>query len=398
MTLSYWQRLAGVRKDRPAGITPRYKSYDIVVIGAGLVGIATAYYLRQSGCDRVLVLEKEFIGYGASGRNAGFLLSGMAEPYSRLLIGMGADSAREIFSSTIENHDLIARAISDNKVNCGYERSGSYHLAATEVERGELEESVSLLKRDGFDAEYLPTIHGPVGSRLKDYLGGFYSPVDGRIDPFAFVKGLARNIEVIEGFEVQQMKKTNAAVELIGEKGKIRSVMVVLATNGYAPLLESYFENLVFPVRGQMLATLPLADNLLGESIYYANFGYDYFSQLSDYTILMGGLRNRFIQQEIGYDDSLNPDLQNGLEDYIRDDLGIEAFRVDTRWSGVMGNTIDGLPLVGSLPRNSAVLAAVGFNTHGFGVGMVVARDLANAIMKNETSDILKRFSLKRFQ
>lgn len=397
MTLSYWQRLAGVRKGGPADITPRYKSYDIVVIGAGLVGIATAYYLRQLGCDRVLVLEKEFIGYGASGRNAGFLLSGLAEPYSRLVVGMGGDSAREIFSSTIENHDLIARAVSDNKINCEYKRSGSYHLAITDVERGELEESVSLLKRDGFDAEYLPTIQGAAGSRLKGYLGGFFSPVDGRINPFALVKGLAGNIEIIEGFEVKQIVKTDTAVELIGEKGKIRSVMVVLATNGYAPLLESYFENLVFPVRGQMLATLPLADNLLGESIYYANFGYDYFSQVSDYTILMGGLRNRFIHQETGYDDSLNPDLQNGLEDYIRDDLGIGAFRVDTRWSGVMGNTIDGLPLVGALPRNSAVLAAVGFNSHGFGLGMVVARDLATAIMKNETSDILKRFSLKRF-
>lgn len=397
MTLSYWQRLAGVRKERPAGITPRYKSYDIVVIGAGLVGIATAYYLRQFGCDRVLVLEKEFTGYGASGRNAGFLLSGMAEPYSRLLVGMGRDSAREIFSSTIENHDLIARAVSDNNIDCGYERSGSYHLAATEVERDELEESVSLLKRDGFDAEYLPTIQGAAGSKLKGYLGGFFSPVDGRINPFAFVKGLAGNIEIIEGFEVKRIVKTNTAVELVGEKGKISSVMVVLATNGYAPLLESFFENLVFPVRGQMLATLPLADNFLGQSIYYANFGYDYFSQVSDNTILMGGLRNRFHQQEIGYDDSLNPDLQNGLEDYIRDDLGIRAFRVDTRWSGVMGNTIDGLPLVGALPRNSAVLAVVGFNTHGFGLGMVVARDLANAIIKNENSDILKRFSLKRF-
>ena len=397
MTLSYWQKLAGVRKERPAGNTPRYKSYDIVVIGAGLVGIAMAYYLRQSGCDRVLVLEKEFIGYGASGRNAGFLLSGLAEPYSRLLIGMGADSAREIIRSTIENHDLIARAVSDNKINCRYKRSGSYHLAATEVERGELEESVSLLIRDGFDAEYLPTIQGVAESKLKGYLGGFFNPADGRINPFAFVKGLARDIEVIEGFEVEQIIKTNSAVELIGEKGKIRSVMVVLATNGYAPLLESYFENLVFPVRGQMLATLPLADNLLGEPIYYANFGYDYFSQTSDNTILMGGLRNRFIHQETGYEDSLNPDLQDGLKDYIGDNLGFEAFTVDSRWSGVMGNTIDGLPLVGALPRNSAVLAVVGFNTHGFGLGMVVARDLANAIIKNETSDLLKRFSLKRF-
>ncbi len=389
--------MSPVRRSTPDSNSPRYESYDIVVIGAGLVGIATAYYLRQLGCDRVLVLEKEFIGYGASGRNAGFLLSGMAEPYSRLLVGMGKDSAREIFSSTIENHDLIARSVSDNNIDCGYERSGSYHLATSEVERGELEESVDLLKRDGFDAEYLPAIRGPVGSRLKDYLGGFFSPGDGRINPFAFVKGLARNIEVIEGFEVQQMKKTDAAVELIGEKGKIRSVMVVLAINGYAPLLESYFESLVFPVRGQMLATSPMEENLLGESIYYANFGYDYFSQPPDKTILMGGLRNRFIQNETGYDDSLNPDLQSGLEDYIRDNLGIEAFKVDSRWSGVMGYSIDGLPLVGALPRNNAVLAAVGFNSHGFGLGMVIARDLATAIMKNETSDILKRFSLKRF-
>lgn len=398
MTLSYWQKLADVRKGRPAGNMPHHKSYDIVVIGAGMVGIATAYYLRQLGCDRVLVLEKEFIGYGASGRNAGFLLSGLAEPYSRLVVGMGRDSARGIFASTIENHDLIARAVSDNKINCGYERSGSYHLAATGVEQRELEESVNLLKRDGFDAEYLPTIQGGVGSRLKGYLGGFFSPVDGRIDPFAFVKGLARNVDVIEGFEVKQIVKTDAAVELIGEKDKIKSVMVVLAVNGYAPLLESYFEDLIFPVRGQMLATLPMSKNLLGSPIYYANFGYDYFSQIPDNTILMGGLRNRFIHQETGYDDSLNPDLQNGLENYIGDNLGIGTFAVESRWSGVMGNTIDGLPLVGSLPHNSAVLAAIGFNSHGFGLGMLVARDLAFAVMKNETSDILKRFSLKRFQ
>ena len=62
-----------------------------------------------------------------------------------------------------------------------------------------------------------------------------------------------------------------------------------------------------------------------------------------------------------------------------------------------MANTIDGLPLVGSLPHNSSVIAAVGCNGHGFGLGMIIARDVAGAIMKNETSELLRKFSLRRF-
>ena len=111
----------------------------------------------------------------------------------------------------------------------------------------------------------------------------------------------------------------------------------------------------------------------------------------------MGGLRNRFVDTEVGFEDSTNPQLQNGLEDYIRQNIGVAEFPVAARWSGVMGNTIDGLPLVGPLPHNNAVIAAVGYNGHGFGLGMVVARDVARAIMKGETSDLLRRFSLKRF-
>jgi glycine/D-amino acid oxidase-like deaminating enzyme len=89
--------------------------------------------------------------------------------------------------------------------------------------------------------------------------------------------------------------------------------------------------------------------------------------------------------------------LQKGLDNYVHQIVGFERHEVAARWSGTMGNTIDGLPLVGALPHNNAVISVVGCNGHGFGLGMKMAYDLSRAILTSETSDLLSRFSLKRF-
>ncbi|OGC89862.1 MAG: hypothetical protein A2W25_08220 [candidate division Zixibacteria bacterium RBG_16_53_22] len=396
MTESYWQTKNKILiGKRSPGELPRHA--DIAVIGGGLVGIAAAHYLKEMGCGNCLVLEKEFVAYGASGRNAGFLLSGMAEPYSRMVVGLGKNGARMLTAATIENHALMAEAIAKRKIDCDYRRSGSYHLAVSNVEASELEESAELLRSAGFDGEYIGS--GKVAERLGfgNYHGAFFNPIDGNLDPFAFVNGLAREINVIEGFEVRGIEKKNGGVEIKGGGHSIAAEIAVLATNAYSALVDTYFKEMIFPVRGQMLATGPGQGNNLRDNTYYANFGYDYFRQTPDNAVVMGGLRNRFVDTEVGFEDSTNPQLQNGLEDYIRQNIGVAEFPVAARWSGVMGNTIDGLPLVGPLPHNNAVIAAVGYNGHGFGLGMVVARDVARAIMKGETSDLLRRFSLKRF-
>jgi len=396
MTESYWhiknKILIG---KRPPCELPR--QVDVAIIGGGIVGIAVAHYLREMGCGNSVVLEKKYIGYGASGRNAGFLLSGMAEPYSRLVVGLETKGARMLTAATIENHHLMAEAVAKMKIGCDYRRSGSYHLAISRVEADELKESVELLCADGFDGEYIES--DKVAERLGfgNYDGAFFNPIDGNLDPFAFVNGLAGDINVIEGFEVRGIGKRNGGVEIKGGGHSVSAEIAVLATNAYSPLVDSYFRELIFPVRGQMLATTPAQGNRLRDKTYYANFGYDYFRQTGDSTILIGGLRNLFVDTEVGFEDATNPQVQKELEDYIRRNIDVAEFSVAARWSGVMGNTIDGLPLVGPLPHNSAVIAAVGYNGHGFSMGMVVARDVASAIMNGETSDLLRRFSLKRF-
>ncbi len=385
MTRSYWQiKNSGlIRKTLSPDLPAKC---DIAVVGAGIVGTAAAYYLKSMGCGDVVVLEKEHAGYGASGRNAGFLLAGMAEPYSRLVVGMGRDSARLLMRSTIENHDLIAEAILSGKVSCDYQRPGAFHLAVSDFEKRELAESIELLNKDGFGGEFFD--RNVIKSRIGfgDFEGAYYCPSDGSLDPFAFVNGLGRDLNLVEGFEVESIAKSGGQVKISGGGRSIMAEMAVLATNAYSPLVDNFFKDMIFPVRGQMLSTQAGLDNPLGRTTYYANFGYDYFRSTPENAVLMGGLRNRFIENEVGYADELNPDLQAGLEGYVRDSMGIENFAVTCRWSGIMGNTVDGLPLVGALPHNGAVLAAVGYNGHGFGLGMIVARDVARALMTGETS------------
>lgn len=397
VTLSYWQKEKDNIHRKTSGDLSDNVHYDVAVVGGGIVGIATAHYLKKFGCQKIVVLERDFVGSAASGRNAGFILSGMSEPYSRLVVGMGATGARKLMAATLENHELIADAVAEMNIGCDYRRSGSLRLAISEVEQRELQESADLLVRDGFIADFIREIRNASGHKLKRYLGGLRIPADGKLDPFAFVDSLADGLNVHQGRKVEKITRTDGGVELNGRGWKIKSEMAVIAVNGYAPLLDVHFQDMVFPVRGQMLATRPVRERILGEPPYSANFGYEYFRQTADNAILIGGLRNRFVKDEVGYEDSLNPELQKGLEDYLIEGLGVAEFDVDCRWTGVMGNTIDGLPLVGALPRNSSVLAAVGFNGHGFGLGMVIARDLARAIMKNESSELLDRFSLKRF-
>jgi glycine/D-amino acid oxidase-like deaminating enzyme len=103
------------------------------------------------------------------------------------------------------------------------------------------------------------------------------------------------------------------------------------------------------------------------------------------------------LKEETGFDDEVNDALQSDLSSYVIERLGADNFEVVARWSGLMGDTRDGLPIVGALPHNGSVIAAAGFNGHGFGLGMIVARDLAKALLTGERSELLDRFSLRRF-
>ena len=137
-------------------------------------------------------------------------------------------------------------------------------------------------------------------------------------------------------------------------------------------------------MRGQILVTKPLAKRIL-DKVCYANYGWEYFRQLPDGRLLLGGCREGHIADEVGYGDTVTKPVQSDLQRYLGQHFAeVADAPIDYRWSGIMGFTKDELPLVGELPNMSGAYFAVGSSGHGMGYGMNMSRLLVDFVLDGQ--------------
>jgi gamma-glutamylputrescine oxidase len=180
-----------------------------VVVGGGITGIVVAGLLHIRGLKTV-VLERDSVAGGATGRNAGFLVSGLGEHYARSIEFWGREPAAALTRCHTENHALIADAVAEHQLDCGYVRTGSLVIAADDSEEELLRRSHPLLVEDGFSSEFVDSteINRILGARKLG--GGLFNPEDGCLDPVRFVRGLAvvfqnAGISLFEGTRVRSI-------------------------------------------------------------------------------------------------------------------------------------------------------------------------------------------------
>ena len=342
-------------RERYPGTLPQ--SCDVLVVGGGITGVSLMHHLHARGLSAVLV-ERDHLAAGASGRNAGFLLAGVAESYAAAVRTYGRSQAREVWGLTLENHDRQVEAAGDDDV--GHIRSGSAILAASPEEERELEESAQLLVEDGFEAQW----DGRV----------LLNPRDGEVYPTKLVAALARRApagSIREGVEVTGLEP--GAVHANG--ATCRAGIVILATNAYTPQLLPRVE--ITPNRAQMLATEPERIRV-AEHPTYSHFGYRYWRQLPSGEVLIGGWRDTSLETEKTFEAEPTSPIQDRLDDAVRD-LGARG-RITHRWAGTMGFTSDGLPLVGPVEGLKGVHLCAGFNGHGMGFAFMSAKRLVDSL------------------
>lgn len=368
MTVSIWQA---------DGTQPLYET-DVLVIGAGLIGCTAAYFLRQAGRD-VVITDVRDIALGASGRNAGFMITGLDLYYHQAIAHYGHAVAQELWrlsARTVRYWRQFAQGGDVPLQECGV-----LLLAESAAEAADLEQAARALNADGIPVEFHS--RDPLG---RGYHAAIFQPFDGVVQPVALTQAIfaqsgALLIPSNEVYAIQQLAPEHVLVESRLCRFEVRKVL--LCTNAYSPLLEPYFVGKVIPTRGQVFVTAPLPQPVL-ETCGYSNYGYMYFRQTFDGRFLLGGARHLFKAQEGNtYEDRVTEPVQSALEAYLRQYFPEVNVPIERRWAGIMGFSRDGLPLVGCLPDKPDVGFAVGFTGHGLSFGAAAAERAVDHLLNN---------------
>ncbi len=350
MTVSPWQRPL----ETPV--------FDVAIVGAGIIGAATAHALCTLRPDlRVVLLDSERVAHGASGRNAGFLLLGTHADYASAVDTYGRDVARRIWAFTSQNLDM-ALALP----GAGAVRTGSVLAAGSPDEADRLVRSRDLLAEDGVASDW------QTADRLgtRGFAGTLHIPDGGAVDPVRLVRTLVAGsgADVREHTPVERLDADGGRVRLtLSGGGTVEAERVLVATN--ARIADLVPGVPVRPVRAQMLATAAVAPCL--PVPVYSHDGFFYARQTPEGTVLLGGARHLHEVAEVGHDDATTPALHADLEAYLARHIpGADGAAIVRRWSGTMGFSPDSLPILADVPGVPGASYAAGFTGHGMGLGL----------------------------
>jgi glycine/D-amino acid oxidase-like deaminating enzyme len=390
MSTSYWLDRS-YRTDK--------KNYDVVIVGAGISGLSTAYWLnKEDPTLKIAIVEKHRVGFGASGRNAGFITCGSVEHFNRLISKHGLQEAVEIWKFAETNLNLLREhIILDQEKEIEFQKRGAYSLAAQDNEFKELQNVAKTMSELNIPVEIFNAHEVRKNLGATNFVGGIKYLDDAETNPQLLLELMQNRIkaDLFEMTEAHRYEETAEGTRILKtDNGDFECSMIIYCLNGYSPSLHPYFADKIYPTRAQILMMEKAPPFMDGPC--YANFYLDYFRQMPNGSLLIGGFRQLEKATEVGYSDHITDVIQNALHDFVKEHLPtLNDKKVTHRWSGVMGFSRDGQPMIGALPEDNQVYFAGGYTGHGIGLAFHTGKCLVDMIFGR---DVPKWLSARRFQ
>lgn len=397
--MSYWLDHAPTQFIRTTPELPTRT--QVVVIGGGITGASTAYWLRQYGVE-VTLIERRGLSGGATGRNGGHLVSGPADNFSAVVRRCGPEAAKAIYQFTFDTISDIQAFVTEHQIECGLQMNGTATLALQADELPQLEETANDLAKYGLPVVWWDAATCAERTHSDSFIGGLFNPQAGQLWPAKLVIGVAQAAERLGAnlqteTDVLEVTRNGLGFEVKTNRGAVQAEAVVYATNAWTRSLLPQLNEIIVPVRGQVIVTEPAPHQWNFGLV--TNHGYEYCTQRPGDRIVLGGMRWRSPTLEVNCEDdgSLNVEVSTGLREFLpRHFPALQDIKVDQEWAGIMAFTPDHNPLVGPLPGRPNEYIAAGYSGHGMPITFGAGKMVAGLIAGRET-ELVETFLPERF-
>lgn len=260
--ISLWHAVAQGRRDRPA-LDGSAKA-DLAIVGGGFAGLSTALHAAAKSLS-VVVLEAEAVAWGATGRNAGFVVPNFAKmDPDDIVARLGTERGERLIDFAAASGDLVFDLIRRHAIACAADRSGWIQPAHTQGAFAKVEARAAQWAKRGRPVEVLDARQVEALTGARNYAGGWIDRSGGVLNPVDYARGLADAAEaagarIFERSRVTGIRRDAGSYRLTTAKGEVRAGKVFVATNAYGGPLFPQLARSYFPLRVFQIATRPLA-------------------------------------------------------------------------------------------------------------------------------------------
>ncbi|MBX7229076.1 MAG: FAD-binding oxidoreductase [Burkholderiaceae bacterium] len=371
---------------------------DVCVIGGGLAGISAALELQQRGFN-VALLEARQIGFGASGRNGGQVIMGLACDIEVIEAQLGYEAAKQVFAMTAEAIALIHERCATHAIDCEWQ-AGYLNAAIGPKKAKTLEQWVEQMRiRYGYEQQFIakPEVSSWIQSNRFTALA--YDPLSGHLHPLKYTLGLARaaqslGVQIFEETAAQRITQGENAL-IYTDHGAVQCKQVVLAGNVYGTTLAPGLDARIMPVGTYIIGSAPMSKaraNALIPSrsaICDTNFVLDYFRLSADDRMIFGGRVSYSTVTPM----NLAPTMKARM---LKVFPQLSDLQVQYAWGGFVDITMNRAPDFGRLANNVYYLQ--GFSGHGLALTGLAGKLVAQAIAGDaERFDVFTRLKHHNF-
>jgi glycine/D-amino acid oxidase-like deaminating enzyme len=383
---NYWLTTAEFPKTESRPLPARV---DVAVIGAGFTGLSAARTLAKRGA-KVAVFESETIGWGASSRNGGMVLTGMKLGVNKLISMYGRDLTRRMYAASLATIDCVEQIIREEAIDCDFSRCGHLEVACKQKHFDDYARQVEVIAREFNHQPRVVQRHelsAEVGSTI--YHGGMVDEVSAGVNPARYVAGLARaatkaGAEIFEHTRVEELQRESQQGEsgwkVSTSRGALWARDVFVATSGYTSRATPALQRKIIPIGSFIITTEALPEVLAHElsprnRMIYDSKNYLYYYRLTpDRRMLFGGRAAFFPENDQTIRRSAEI-LRRGMIDVYPQ---LRDVKVEYVWGGTLDFAFDIMPHAGQM---DGMYYALGYAGHGVAMATYQGQKIAELIV-----------------